>query len=94
MEYNSKWFKENLADSFANFRLEYRFFPEGDFGFLDEVTFENEKIGGAISYWGMGYLGLLAYNYKESRQLMNVMINPDEHSEKEEAIIKLLNIIT
>ncbi len=93
MEYNSNWFKENLAKLFFDYKLEYRFFPEGDLGSLDEVVFENEKKGGSINYWGKGFLGIFLFDYEEEREIMNVLIDPNNILEKENAIKHLKSLI-
>lgn len=93
MEYNSRWFKQNLEKLFTKYKLTYRYFPEGDLGSLDEVAFESEKVGGAINYWGKGYLGIFIYDYRKEIEIMNVLLSSEQNLEKEKFIKKMLTLL-
>lgn len=91
MEYNSLWFKENVAPKMTNFNIQYRLFPNGDFGALDEVNFESEKFSGTINYWGNGFLGLTLFDNIIDDTVINVLIDSNIEDEKMTAIENLLN---
>lgn len=93
MTFNISWFKENLAAKFSNYKLEYRFFPDGDLGSLNEITFENLHMSGAINFWGQGYIGLFIYNNINEREEMNLLLEPDNDEEKQKGFNRLFDIL-
>jgi hypothetical protein len=82
-------FKSELAPKLKGYKLEYRFFSEGDFGSLNQVEFNSSKIGGNIDFWGLGWLGIFVWDYRKEEQLLNLLIKPDQEDEKKIAINKL-----
>ena len=86
-----EWFKKDIASFFEGFELTYRFFSKGDFGSLNQVDFNSEKIGGNVDFWGLGWFGIFVRGYEKNTNLLNVLSEPNE--EKEELFEKLLEII-
>lgn len=87
------WFKATMASKFIGYDLVYRYYAEGDFGSLDQVIIESTEKGGQVDFWGLGWLGISAYDYKRDQDLMNILLEPQEHAEKEKAFEKLLKVL-
>ena len=80
MERNLQWFKERFIQHFRNYDIEYRYFPEGDFGTLNQINFNSNKYGGTIEFWGRGYTYIMLYDYEHESDLINVMLLPNDKS--------------
>ncbi|HEX2900392.1 MAG TPA: hypothetical protein VHS96_11795, partial [Bacteroidia bacterium] len=93
MEFNSKWFRENLEGALIGYVFNYRRFPNGDFGSLDEVELENERYQGSIDYWESGHLGIHLWDIQKEEDAMNVMLAPNQPSDKEAAITTLVQLL-
>ena len=78
---NIDWFKVRIAPHLDNYVLNYRHFENGDFGDLDQVSFESEKIGGEIDFWSLGRLSIFIWSYEKEKQLLNILLEPldDKH---------------
>lgn len=76
------WFKENIECNFKNLKYEYSYFEKGDFGNLNRVEFEGEGKGGNIDFWDSGWLEILLYDYSKDRELLHVLLEPDQYDEK------------
>jgi hypothetical protein len=87
------WFKENILPTLREYQIEYRSFENGDFGDVERVEFEGNNKGGSIDFWSTGWLGIHAYNYKEEQEIINVLLEPEEHLEKTKAFEKLQEIL-
>lgn len=90
---NIEWFKKEIAPNLNGYTLDYRFFAKGDFGSLSQVTFESEKIGGNIDFWGLGWLGIFIWDFEKDETLLNILLETDEIVKKEEAILQTVNIL-
>jgi hypothetical protein len=93
MKKNLDWFKNEIAPKLAGYDLKYQYFEEGDFGSLNKVEFNSSKIGGGIDFWGLNWLGIFLWDYTEEKELMNILLEPDQDLEKEEAFDNLLNFL-
>jgi len=93
MERNIEWFRNEIAPVLLGYEITYNYFEEGDFGSLNQVEFNSPKLGGNIDFWGLNWLGVLLWNYEEERELINVLLEPDEKSSKEKALSDLLNFL-
>ena len=94
MDFDLKWFKENLSCKFKEYQITYNFFANGDLGDIERVEFEGNGKGGSIDFWSSGWLGIHVYSYITNQQLMNILLEPDEQSQKNKAfddLIKILN---
>ena len=92
-KYNLSWFKDNILNLFHNYEIKYKYFKKGDFGSLNQVEFNSDKIGGNIDFWSFGWLGIFIWDYENDVELLNVLFEPSENEKKEEAIKKFINII-
>ncbi len=88
-----EWFRQEIAPILRGYEITYTYFEEGDFGSLNKVEFNSTKLGGSIDFWGLNWLGILLWNYKEERELINVLLEPDEESGKEKALNDLLTFL-
>jgi hypothetical protein len=86
-------FKSGLAPRLKKYKLEYKFFSEGDFGALNQVEFNSNEIGGNIDFWGLGWLGIFVWDYRKEEELLNLLIKPDQEEEKKVAIKKLILLL-
>jgi hypothetical protein len=57
------------------------------------VEFNSKKIGGNIDFWGLGWLGIFVWNYETEEQMFNVLIEPHQREEKEEALKRLQELL-
>lgn len=87
------WFKESLFSEFIGYEINYRFYDDGDFGSLYQIEFNSELLGGSIDFWGLDWLGIYVWDYKKEKQLFNILIEPNQNDEKEEALKKLIGFI-
>ncbi|HTG55267.1 MAG TPA: hypothetical protein VL943_03280, partial [Niabella sp.] len=75
------------------YEITYRFYEEGDFGSLNQVVFESSEKGGGIDFWGLGWLGIDLYDYKNQKQLLNILLEPHQEKEKTQAFLKLQELL-
>jgi len=90
---NIDWFKDNLSKKFDNYELTYKYLEEGDFGTLNQVEFNSERIDGAIDFWSQGWIGIYAWDNKGEKELINVLSEPEEKDKAEKAFNDLLEVI-
>lgn len=88
-----KWFKSNVIPKIKGYELEYKFFDEGDFGSLNQIEFNSKKIGGNVDFWGLGWLGIFVWNYETEEQLLNVLLEPNQKKEQDEALRQLQDLL-
>lgn len=88
-----KWFKSNVIPKIKGYELEYKFFDEGDFGSLNQIEFSSKKIGGNVDFWGLGWLGIFVWNYETEEQLLNVLLEPNQKKEQDEALRQLQDLL-
>lgn len=80
------WFKKHIIPVLNDFKIEYSFFENGDFGDLNRVEFEGKGKGGNIDFWEKDWLEIHLYDYNEDKELIHVLLDPKQESEKEKAI--------
>jgi hypothetical protein len=90
---NIEWFRDALAPKLEGYELSYRFFDDGDFGFLNQVEFNSKKIGGNIDFWGLGWLGIFVWSYEAEQELLNFLLDPGRGKEQEEALKRLQELL-
>jgi hypothetical protein len=93
MEKNIAWFKENIVPLLEGYEIEYSFFEKGDFGDLDRVEIEGNGKGVTVEFWGMGWLGLHIFDYIQDQELLNILLEPNQYSEKERAFKEMLALL-
>lgn len=72
------FFKKELAPLLESFNLEYRNYPEGDLGSLEQVVFNTPKFGGNFDFWESGWLGVFIYDYVADSIIYNNLFAPQE----------------
>ena len=87
------WFKKNVLPTLGEYKIKYLSFENGDFGDVERIEFEGKNKGGSIDFWSTGWIGIHAYNYKEEQEIINVLLEPEEHLEKTKAFEKLQKIL-
>ena len=90
---NAEWFKAEFHEALAGYEVQHRFFPDGDFGDLDQVEFNSLKKGGGIDFWSSGMLFVHLVDYVTDEELINVMLDPDQKSEKAAVLAKLRSML-
>jgi hypothetical protein len=88
-----EWFKKQLALNLKAYELIFKFFEQGDFGSLSQVEFNSEKVGGNIDFWGLGWLGIFVWSYETEEELLNVLIEPQQENERENAFKRLEELL-
>lgn len=88
------WFKNEFIPLLVeDYKIEYVSFKEGDFGTLERVEIEGKNKGGNIDFWSLGWLNIHLVDYEEGKELLNVLLEPNQKIEKEEAFKKLLTLL-
>lgn len=87
------WFKETIEPQLKKYEIEYRFYEEGDLGSLSQVVINSDKKGGGISFWGLGWLGVEIYDYKNDVELLNILLKPEQNIEKNLILEELTNYL-
>ncbi len=93
MTINTLWFKETILPALKEYQVKFSFFKGGDFGDIERIEFEGKDKGGGIDFWSSGWLGINVYDYKEDREIMNILLEPQENLEKEKAFNDLQIIL-
>ena len=87
------WFKATIAPILETYQLDYKYFGEGDFGSLDQVEIDSTKLGGNIDFWGLGWIGIFIWDYKAEIEVMNVLLEPHQKDEIDQAFNQLRNVL-
>lgn len=90
---NLIWFKNNLESKLLSFELQHKYFEEGDFGTLNQIEFNSLKIGGNIDFWSLGWIGIFIWDYQKEKELFNVLLNPEQTIEIDNAFIQLEKLL-
>jgi hypothetical protein len=88
-----QWFNDQIAPTLRGFEISYKSFKNGDLGDIERVEFDGKDMGGSIDFWSSGWLGIHAYNYKEEKLLLNILLEPKEDKEQEKAFEKLRGLL-
>ncbi len=93
-EYNFGWFKKKIIPSInTDYQVIHRYYPEGDFGSLNQVSIESDKIGCEIDFWSSGRISIYVWDYKEEKVLFNKLLFPEQEIEKKTVLEDLLRIL-
>ena len=84
------WFKNGVEPKMKGFKVEYKYWEEGDFGSLNQIRFDSRKIGGNIDFWGLGWLGIFIWDDESEKEIFNVLLEKHEEKEQKSALRKLL----
>lgn len=52
------WIKENIITQLVGYDINFRHFPKGDFGALDQISIESRRIGCEIECWNSGRISI------------------------------------
>jgi hypothetical protein len=77
----------------VEYDVTFRYFEDGDFGSLSQFDFNSIELGGNVDFWGLNWLGIYLWSYKEERVLLNVLLDPDQELSKEQAFKDLLVLL-
>lgn len=88
-----EWFKKVIAPTLEGYEITYRFYEEGDFGSLNQIIFNSPKRGGGIDFWGLGWLGVDLFDYETEEKLLNVLLEPHQEKEKNDAFKQLEKLL-
>lgn len=90
---NSDWFQKNIMSQLIAFEVIEKQFPDGDFGNLDQLEFNSEKIQGNVDFWSKGWIGILVWDDVSKKELLNVLWEPHETEQIIESFNKLKDIL-
>jgi len=88
-----EWIKKQMVPKLSKYEFEYKFFEKGDFGSLNQVEFNSEKIGGNIDFWKLGWLGVFVWSYEKEEQMLNILLEPHQKEEKEKVFEELIRLL-
>jgi hypothetical protein len=88
-----EWFKTEVLPILVEYDVTFRYFEDGDFGSLSQFDFNSIELGGNVDFWGLNWLGIYLWSYKEERVLLNVLLDPDQELSKEQAFKDLLVLL-
>jgi hypothetical protein len=86
-------FKEVVVPTLENYEIKYSNSKDGDFGSLDQIEFNSEKLGGNIDFWGLGWLGVFLWDYELDEEIMNILLSPEQEEEKQKVFQKLKELL-
>ncbi|MDR2039449.1 MAG: hypothetical protein LBQ60_16120 [Bacteroidales bacterium] len=90
MEKDKIWFKNEFIPLLSQeYKIEYSVFQDGDFGNLERFEIEGNNKGGNIDFWSLGWLNIHLVDYESGNELLNILLEPHQEREKEEAFKKL-----
>ena len=94
MKADVAWFRDRFIRLIGDgYKFEYTFFKDGDFGDLDRVEFEGNEKGGNVDFWSSGWLNIHLVDYKNEGELLNVLLEPHQEKEQEQAFEKLQSLL-
>ena len=88
-----EWFKQTVEPLLKGYEVKYSYYENGDFGSLNQIEFNSEKIGGSVDFWGLGWLGVFVWNYETNEQVFNVLVEAGNEVEKEKALMELIRVL-
>jgi len=77
----------------VEYDVTFRYFKDGDFGSLSQFEFNSIELGGNVDFWGLNWLGIFLWSYKEESVLLNVLLDPDQELSKEQGFRDLLALL-
>lgn len=84
------WCRQNIEPLLDGFEVKYKVFADGDFGDLERIDFNSKEIGGSVRLWSSGVLEIDLVDYISGESLMNILLWPEEDSEKEQKLKELV----
>lgn len=92
-EINYDWLRESIVPHLINYQINYRFYPTGDFGALNQVSIESKEKGCEIDFWDSGRISIYLWDYQKEKVLLNKLLFPEQETEKQEAFEELLTLL-
>ena len=83
------WFKNEIAPYLKGYEIKYKFFENGDFGDINQVELNSDKMGCEIDFWSTGWLSIFVWDFQKEEQLLNIFLEPQQEEEKENAFKRL-----
>jgi hypothetical protein len=90
---NIEWFKETIEPLLKEYEVTYRSFKDGDFGDLESVEFNGDKLCGGVEFWSSGMLGIDLLDLASGEDLMNVLVNGEDSGEKARKLEELISVL-
>ncbi|HHG86369.1 MAG TPA: hypothetical protein ENJ82_16580 [Bacteroidetes bacterium] len=87
------WFKKEVEPYLKGYDVVYKFFKNGDFGDLNQVEFNSKERGGEIDFWSSGWLSVHLIDYIKGNELLNTLLKPEQHKEKDKLLSKLKGLL-
>ncbi|WP_264536424.1 hypothetical protein [Flavobacterium sp. N1736] len=72
------WFKTAIESTLKDYEINHRYYEDGDFGSLNQIEFNSKEKGGNIDFWGLGWLGVFLWDYKKEKEIINVLLEPNQ----------------
>ena len=90
---NPEWFKEEFRAQLAKYKVEEIYEPEGDFGSLNQIRFDNKERGGAVDFWSSGDVYINIFDYATEKVLINLHLDPHQLTEKQSLFEQLKQLL-
>lgn len=78
MDCDFDWFKKDFFRYLKDYKVDYRFFEQGDYGYLNQVIFNCSRRGGEIDFWEDGTFSLHMWDFEKDKELLNILLKPNE----------------
>lgn len=90
---NLLWFKKKIEPTLKGYEINHRFYENGDFGSLNQIEFNSKNKGGNIDFWGLGWLGIFIWDYQQEKQIINVLLEPNQEEEQKKLLENLKSVL-
>jgi hypothetical protein len=84
------WFKDGVVPKMKGF--EFRYKTNENTG-ANHVGFRSERLSGHIDFWSSGMLEVYIVDNDTDKELIDILLNPDQEKEKKSALRKLLKLL-
>ncbi|AUP76150.1 hypothetical protein CWS02_00275 [Enterobacter sp. EA-1] len=81
--YGCVFFKKEIESVLEGYSFQYGFYLDGDFGDLERVEFEGNNKIGTVDFWSKGWLSLDVFDIKLDKQLINLLLEPNDDQQKQ-----------
>jgi len=87
------WFEDNILCKLVGYDINIRHFPKGDFGKLDQVSIESNRMGCEVEFWGSGRISIFIWDYLREKELLNELLITENDAQKKKSLTKTLDIL-
>ena len=84
------WFKDGVIPKMKGFDFRYK--TNKNTG-ADHVGFKSGKLSGHIDFWSTGMLEVYIVDNETDKELIDILLNPDQEKEKRSTFRKLLKLL-